>query len=93
MSIRDSTLPRNTKQVLQKADVAILAEIYAAREKNTVGISAKDVADRVPGAEFYPTLEQVEVRLRELAQPGDLILCVGAGNIYTVGQKLAQTEK
>jgi UDP-N-acetylmuramate--alanine ligase len=74
--------------VLRQPDVAILAEIYAAREKNTIGISAKDVADQVPGGEYYPTLAQVEARLRQLAQPGDLILTVGAGDIYTVGETL-----
>ena len=79
-------------EVLKKPDVAILAEIYAAREKNTIGISAKDVADQVPGAEFYPTLTQVEERLKELARPGDLILSVGAGDIYTVGKHLAAEE-
>ena len=76
--------------VLKKPDVTILAEIFAAREKNTIGISSRDVAERIPGAEFYPTLPQVEERLRELAQPGDLILTVGAGDIYTVGETLAK---
>ena len=80
-------------EVLKKPDVTILAEIYAAREKNTIGISARDVAERVPGAEFYPTLAQVEDRLRELARPGDLILSVGAGDIYTVGKHLAEEEQ
>ncbi len=77
--------------VLKEPDVAILAEIFAAREKNTIGISAKDVADRIPGAEFYAELDQVEERLRRLARPGDLILTVGAGDIYTVGEKLVSS--
>ena len=74
---------------LKGADRVILAEIYAAREQNTVGISARDLADHIPGAEFYPTLPQVTQRLEELAQPGDLILTVGAGDIFTVGEALA----
>lgn len=46
---------------------------------------------RIPGAEFYAELDQVEERLRRLARPGDLILTVGAGDIYTVGEKLVSS--
>lgn len=89
---RTKALFQDFVEVLKKPDVTILAEIYAAREKNTIGISAKDVAGQVPGAEFYPTLAEVKARLKELAQPGDLILTVGAGDIYTVGKELAEEE-
>ena len=78
---------------LARPDVTILTDIYAAREKNTLGISAKDVADRIPGAEYCPSLDDVAARLRELAQPGDLILTVGAGDIYRVGETLAAEGK
>ena len=77
-------------QVLKEADLAILAEIFAARETNDIGISSKDLADQIPGSEYYPTLPEVTQRLRELAQPGDLILTVGAGDIYTVGEALVK---
>jgi UDP-N-acetylmuramate--alanine ligase len=75
---------------LKRPDITLLAEIYAAREKNTIGISSQDIAERIPNAEYCPTLEAVTQRLRELAQPGDLILTVGAGDIYTVGETLVQ---
>ena len=75
---------------LKQADLVLLAEIYAAREKNTTGISSKDIADHIPQGEYFATLEEVTQRLRELAQPGDLILTVGAGDIYTVGEALAE---
>lgn len=77
-------------RVLGDADVTVLAEIYAAREKNTIGISSRDLAERIPGAEYYATLAEVEERLRTLAKPGDLILTVGAGDIYTVGKRLVK---
>ena len=77
-------------RVLKEPDLTILAEIFAAREVNDIGISSKDLADRIPGSEYYPTLPEVTQRLRELAQPGDLILTVGAGDIYTVGEALVQ---
>ena len=49
-----------------------------------------DLAREIPGAVYCPTLEQVTEKLKELAQPGDLILTVGAGNIYTAGEALLQ---
>ena len=77
---------------LSRPDLTILADIYAARETNTVGISSKDVADAIPGAEFYPSFEAIADRLREIATPGDLILTIGAGDIYKVGEMLAETH-
>jgi UDP-N-acetylmuramate--alanine ligase len=73
---------------LRRPDVTILAEIYAAREVNTIGIHSQDIADQIPGALCCPTLEDVTAQLKALAQPGDLILTVGAGDIYTAGEAL-----
>ena len=73
---------------LKEADVVLLAEIYAARERNTIGVSARDLAAKVPGSIFCPALEEVTARLRELARPGDLILTVGAGDIFRAGEAL-----
>ena len=77
-------------QVLQEPDVTLLAEIFAAREVNDIGISSRDLAARIPGSEYYATLPEVTERLRQLARPGDLILTVGAGDIYTVGEALTE---
>ena len=78
---------------LKLADVAVLAEIYAAREQNTMGISSADLARNIPGSVYCSTLDKVAAQLRELAQPGDLILTVGAGDIYRAGEKLlSETE-
>ena len=77
-------------KVLRQPDVTLLAEIYAARETNNLGISSQDLADQIPGSIYCPTLEDVTAKLKELAQPGDLILTVGAGNIYTAGEALLQ---
>lgn len=74
--------------VLKEFDKVILAEIFAAREQNTIGISSGDLAREIPGAVFCPTLEDVTATLREMARPGDLLLTVGAGNIVTAGEAL-----
>ena len=73
---------------LSKADVVVLAEIYAARERNTVGISSRDLQEQIPGSVYCQTLPQVTECLRQIAQPGDVILTVGAGDIYHAGEAL-----
>ena len=73
---------------LKQADVAILMEIFAARETDTLGISSKYLADAIPGAVYCKTLDEVTATLRSMAQEGDLILTVGAGDIYLAGEKL-----
>ena len=73
---------------LKKPDVVVLAEIYAARERNTVGISSADLAEQVPGSVFCEPLPEVTEWLRCHAQPGDIVLTVGAGDIYRAGEAL-----
>jgi len=77
---------------LKLPDVAVLAEIYAAREQNTIGISSADLCRNIPGSVYCSTLDKVADKLRELAQPGDLIITVGAGDIYRAGEKLLEEE-
>ena len=75
---------------LQLPDIVVLAEIYAAREENTIGISSADLARRIPGSIYCSTLQSVTDTLRHLAQPGDLILTVGAGDIYKAGENIVK---
>ncbi len=75
---------------LRRPDVTLLAEIYAAREQNQVGVSSAELAAAVPGAQVLPTLPALTQALYDMARPGDLILTVGAGDIYQVGEKLVQ---
>jgi UDP-N-acetylmuramate--alanine ligase len=75
-------------KVLKKPDVTLVAEIYAARDENTIGISSNDLVKEIPGSIYCPTLEDVAAKLKEIAQPGDLVLTVGAGDIYLAGEML-----
>jgi len=77
-------------KVLSLPDKVWLAEIYAAREQNTLGISSKDLADRIPGAEFYPDFASIAESVRQELRPGDMLLTVGAGDVYKVGEMLAE---
>ena len=73
---------------LKKVDVCILAEIYAARERNTIGISSAHVAEQVPGSVFCETLPEVTSRLKEIVQEGDVVITMGAGDIFWAGEAL-----
>ena len=77
---------------LRRADVVVLAEIYAAREQNDSGISSQDLCAQIPGSVYCPTLDRVTAALAALAQPGDLIITVGAGDIFKAGEKLLREE-
>ena len=73
---------------LRKSDVLILAEIYAARESNTVGISSADLAQQIPGSVFCETLPEVTSQLKEIVQEGDVVITMGAGDIFRAGEAL-----
>jgi UDP-N-acetylmuramate--alanine ligase len=77
---------------LARADILYLAEIYAAREKNTIGISSKDLAKVIPDSVFCASFDDIVQNIRAVAQAGDIVLTVGAGDIYKVGETLINTE-
>ena len=89
---RTAALFEDFVEQLRRPDVTILAEIFAAREQNTIGISSADLCERLDGATFYPTFEELEEALRQTAQPGDIILTVGAGDVYKIGENLVRQE-
>lgn len=73
---------------LKRPNVLLLAEIYAARERNTFGISSRDLIDRIGHGIYCATLPEVTRHLAQLAQPGDVLLTIGAGDIYRAGEAL-----
>lgn len=87
---RTAALFQDFVNQLKRPDVVLLAEIFAAREQNTIGISSASLAEQIEGAAFYPTFDELEKALREIAEPGDIILTVGAGDVYKVGEHLAE---
>lgn len=73
---------------LKKPDVVILSEIYAARERNTIGISSLDLAKQIPGAVYCETLPEVTDQLRKIVREGDVVITMGAGDIFRAGEAL-----
>ena len=70
----------------------ILAEIYAARERNTIGISSAQLAEQIPGAVYCETLPDVTAYLRENVREGDIVVTMGAGDIFRAGEALISGE-
>ena len=78
---------------LKKPDVVVLAEIYAARERNTIGISSAQLAEQIPGAVYCETLPDVTAYLRENVREGDIVVTMGAGDIFRAGEALINGEQ
>ena len=51
------------------------------------------LADRLENASSFSTFEEIEDILRAAARPGDIILTVGAGDVYRVGEDLVAKSK
>ena len=77
---------------LSRADVTFLADIYAAREKNDASISSELLANAVPGARYRPPFPEIANEIEAIAQEGDIILTVGAGDIFKVGEMLLENS-
>lgn len=73
---------------LQKPDLVILGEIYAAREQNVLGISSLDLQKEIPGSVYCQTLPEITEYLRDAIGGGDVVLTVGAGDIFRVADAL-----
>ena len=80
---------------LSLADMVVLADIYAARETDHLGVSSKDILDRLQAkgtdAYYFPTEETfdgLEKFLLKKCIDGDLLITMGAGNVLEVGEHL-----
>lgn len=78
--------------VLSMADLVVLADIFAAREQNTFGVSSKDILDRLKakGTEcyYFPSFGEIEKFLLKKCMHGDLLITMGAGNVVEIGEAI-----
>ncbi len=79
-------------KALSAADEVILADIYPARETDTLGVSSQDIADRIEKlgtkAHYLKSFEEIEKFILKNCVHGDLLITMGAGDIVNVGEKL-----
>lgn len=79
-------------EALSLADIVVLADIYAAREQNTIGISSKDLLAELQKQScesyYFPCFDEIETFLLKKCINGDLLITMGAGDIVQVGEHL-----
>jgi UDP-N-acetylmuramate--alanine ligase len=91
---RTRYLQREFGHALTLADEAIVTEIFPAREEPEPGVSGKLIVDAYlaerPGGpvSFLPRLPDVVARLAAHVRPGDLVLTLGAGDVFHAGEQL-----
>lgn len=94
---RTKYLLKEFSTAFSHADKVIIPDIYAAREKNTGAVHSKDLVEALIkndiDAKYISSFESIEEYLLENAEAGDLIVTMGAGNVYTIGDSLLNTTK
>lgn len=84
-------------EALCKADHVVLADIYAARETDTLGISAQTLQAEIQktgtDCHYFPSFGEIEDFLLKCCVPGDLVITMGAGDILKVGEELLERTK
>lgn len=79
-------------RALSLADKVVLTDIYAAREKNTIGISSRDLLAELEktGTEcyYFQSFDDIENFLLKNCINGDLLITMGAGDVVKIGENL-----
>lgn len=89
---RTKALMDDFARSLALADKVVLADIYAARETDTLGISSGTLREKVEAlgteAYYFPSFDEIETFLLEKCVHGDLLITMGAGDVVKIGEKL-----
>ncbi len=89
---RTKALLSEFADALSACDHVLLADIYAAREKDTGMISSKDLAEQITArgtdAVYLGDFDSIEKFISKNCKKNDLLITMGAGNIVTVGENL-----
>lgn len=86
---RTAALADQFVTAFEKADKVILADIYAAREENIYGISAEKLASTIGEKAIYGgDFDTIAEIVKKIAQKDDMIIIMGAGDIFKVFPKL-----
>ena len=89
---RTKALMDEFAESLSLADHVIMADIYAARETDTLGISSANLAEKIRAygtpAEYISGFEEIKKFILKNCMHGDLLITMGAGDIVKVGEML-----
>lgn len=80
--------------ILSKFDHIIILDIYAAREKNTYGISSKDLLNKIiplnKNAKYIPDFQECSNYVRNNVKQNDIVITLGAGTVTEIGSLLVK---
>ena len=89
---RTKALLKDFAKALSAADLVVLADIYAAREKNTFNISSEDLKNEIDKlgtrCYYFKTFDEIENFLLEKCIDDDLLITMGAGDVVNIGENL-----
>jgi UDP-N-acetylmuramate--alanine ligase len=71
------------------ADAVLVTDVYGAGEENLTGITGESLAARMRNARYTPDFASARAELAELVGRDDLVLFMGAGDIWKLGRELA----
>ena len=80
-------------RVLSHADKVVLSEIMGSREKNTDGVYTAQLAEKIPGCVWFPEFPEISDYVVANAQPGDLILTLGCGDVNKCAHMIVEKLK
>lgn len=91
---RTRALVEEFAQAFDDADRVLVTEIYAARERDSTGLSSVSLVERMDAGktQFVPSLTQAEELLRNELHDGDVLVTLGAGNVNQVAARLIQED-
>jgi len=76
------------------ADVAVVLDVYGAREDPEPGVTGALIADAVPAGtaevHYEPDYDAVPARVAALARPGDVVITLGAGDVTKLGPRILE---
>lgn len=80
-------------EALSAADHAIVSEIMGSREINKWGVHASQITEKLENGIYLPTFPEIAAYVAAHAQPGDLVLTMGGGDVYKCARMLIQKLK
>ena len=81
---RTQAFAQGFADVLETADRAIVLEVYAASEKPIEGVTSKIITSKMTKGEYIPNFVEVTDSVVEMAEPGDVIITLGAGDVSSL---------
>ncbi len=95
---RTKALLNEFADALSKSDKVVLADIYASREKDTGLVSSADLAEKLKtlgtDVAYCPgELKEVENYVRKNCPEGSLLITMGAGDVFKIGESLVSEDK